>query len=85
MRNVFINYFCFAGESIGSLLGGYLFDTYGGVWSFRFFAYMSIFMCFINIAVNYFGLTKESITLSINAESTNMDLKMTNNDIDKKV
>ncbi|XP_060834215.1 major facilitator superfamily domain-containing protein 6-like protein B isoform X1 [Rhopalosiphum padi] len=81
----FIGLFDCIGESIGSLLGGYLFDTYGGVWSFRFFAVMSICMCFIVIVTNYFGLTKESITLKTNNESTNMDLKITNNDVDKKI
>uniref|UniRef100_A0A2H8TT59 Major facilitator superfamily domain-containing protein 6 n=1 Tax=Melanaphis sacchari TaxID=742174 RepID=A0A2H8TT59_9HEMI len=81
----FIGLFDCIGESIGSLLGGYLFDTYGGVWSFRFFAYTSIVMCFISIVTNYFGLVKEPITVKINAESTNMDMKITNNDIDKKI
>lgn len=84
-RNVF-NYFCFTGESIGSLLGGYLFDTYGGVWSFRFFSYMSVLMCFLSIVNNYFGLTRESaITSKDNAGSTNVDLKITNNITDKKI
>jgi len=83
-RNV-INYFCFTGESIGSLLGGYLFDTYGGVWSFRFFSYMSVVMCFLSIVTNYFGLTRESITSKDNAESTNTDLKITNKNTDKKM
>lgn len=83
-RNVF-NYFCLTGESIGSLLGGYLFDTYGGVWSFRFFSYMSVLMCFLSIVTNYFGSTIESITLKENAESTNTDLKITTNNNDKKM
>ncbi|XP_022179018.1 major facilitator superfamily domain-containing protein 6-like [Myzus persicae] len=81
----FIGFFDCIGESIGSLVGGYLFDTYGGVWSFRFFSYMSLLMCSITILTNYFGLTKESTTLKDNAESTNMDLKITNNNADKKI
>lgn len=82
-RNIF-NYFCFTGESIGSLLGGYLFDTYGGVWSFRFFSYMSVLMCFLSIVTNYFGLTMESPISSKNkAGSTNVDLKIINNITDK--
>lgn len=80
----FIGFFDCIGESIGSLLGGYLFDTYGGVWSFRFFSYMSICMCFITILTNYFGLTKGSTALKVDAESTNMDLKITSNNPDKK-
>lgn len=47
------------GESLASLLGGFLFQSYGGVWSFRFFAYSSAFMCFLNILSNRFGLTKD--------------------------
>ncbi|CAI6360560.1 unnamed protein product [Macrosiphum euphorbiae] len=47
------------GESLGSLLGGFLFGSYGGVWSFRFFAYSSALMCFLNILSNRFGLTKD--------------------------
>jgi len=50
--------FLLIGDSLGSLLGGYLFDSYGGVWSFRFFAYSSALLCFINILCNRFGLTK---------------------------
>ncbi|XP_015372475.1 PREDICTED: uncharacterized protein LOC107167802 [Diuraphis noxia] len=46
------------GETLGSLLGGYLFKLYGGVWSFRFFAYCSTSMCFLNILSNRFGFTK---------------------------
>ncbi|CAI6357550.1 unnamed protein product [Macrosiphum euphorbiae] len=80
----FIGFFDCIGESIGSLLGGYLFDTYGGVWSFRFFSYMSVLMCFLSVVTNYFGLTRESITSKDHAESTNMDLKITNNNTDKK-
>lgn len=53
--------FSFIGESLGSLLGGYLFGSYGGVWSFRFFAYSSAFMCFLNILSNRFGLTKDLV------------------------
>ncbi|XP_026804922.1 major facilitator superfamily domain-containing protein 6-like isoform X1 [Rhopalosiphum maidis] len=51
-------------ESLGSLLGSYLFDSYGGVWSFRFFAYSSAFMCFLNILSNRFGITKDLINLN---------------------
>lgn len=51
--------FSFIGESLASLLGGFLFQSYGGVWSFRFFAYSSAFMCFLNILSNRFGLTKD--------------------------
>ncbi|CAI6361319.1 unnamed protein product [Macrosiphum euphorbiae] len=47
------------GESLGSLLGGFLFGSYGGVWSFRFLAYGSALMCFLNILSNRFGLTKD--------------------------
>lgn len=72
------------GESIGSLLGGYLFDTYGGVWSFRFFSYISVFMCFLSIVTNCFGLTMEPNTFKENAELTNTDLNITNNNADKK-
>lgn len=43
---------------MGSLVGGYLFDTYGGVWTFRFFASCSAFICFANILTNFFGITK---------------------------
>jgi len=82
--NVF-NYFCLTGDSIGSLLGGYLFDTYGGVWSFRFFSYMAVFVCFLSIVTNYFGLIKKSINLKENAELTNTDLKITNNNTNKKM
>lgn len=49
----------FTGESLGSLVGGYLFDEYGGLWSFRFFAFTSALMCLLNIFSNIFGLTKE--------------------------
>jgi len=82
--NVF-NYFCLTGDSIASLLGGYLFDTYGGVWSFRFFSYIAVFACFLSIVTNCFGLTKESITSKENAELTNTDLKIANNNTDKKM
>ncbi|XP_060873291.1 major facilitator superfamily domain-containing protein 6-like protein B [Metopolophium dirhodum] len=47
------------GESLGSLLGGFLFGSYGGVWTFRFFAYSSALLCFLNILSNRFGLTKD--------------------------
>ncbi|XP_060873608.1 LOW QUALITY PROTEIN: major facilitator superfamily domain-containing protein 6-like protein A [Metopolophium dirhodum] len=81
----FMGFFDCIGDSIGSLLGGYLFDTHGGVWSFRFFSYMAVFVCFLSIVTNYFGLTKESFNLKENAESTNTDLKITNNNTDKKM
>ncbi|KAL4082826.1 hypothetical protein QTP88_029482 [Uroleucon formosanum] len=80
----FIGFFDCVGESIGSLLGGYLFDTYGGVWSFRFFSYISVFMCFLSIVTNCFGLTMEPNTFKENAELTNTDLNITNNNADKK-
>ncbi|XP_008183664.1 major facilitator superfamily domain-containing protein 6-like protein B isoform X2 [Acyrthosiphon pisum] len=81
----FMGFFDCIGDSIGSLLGGYLFDTYGGVWSFRFFSCMAVFACFLSIVTNCFGLIKESINLKENAESTNTDLKITNNNTDKKM
>lgn len=52
-------FYLFIGEALASLLGGQLFDSYGGVWSFRFFAYCSAFMCFLNILSNRIGLTKD--------------------------
>jgi len=60
----------FIGESLGSLLGGYLFYSYGGVWSFRFFAYSSALMCFLNILSNRFGLTKDLTNCNFVAVST---------------
>ncbi|CAI6371703.1 unnamed protein product [Macrosiphum euphorbiae] len=81
----FMGFFDCVGDSIASLVGGYLFDTYGGVWSFRFFSYIAVFACFLSIVTNCFGLTKESITLKENAESTNTDLKIANNNTDKKM
>ncbi|XP_025200118.1 uncharacterized protein LOC112598028 [Melanaphis sacchari] len=54
----FIGLFDYMGEFLGCLLGGYLFDSYGGMWSFRFFAFSSAFMCFLNILSNRFGLTR---------------------------
>ncbi|KAL4082822.1 hypothetical protein QTP88_029478 [Uroleucon formosanum] len=54
-----LGFFEWIGESLGSLIGGYLFDSYGGVWSFRFFAYSSAFVCFLTILSNRFGLSKE--------------------------
>lgn len=44
---------------MASLLGGYLFGSYGGVWSFRFFAYSSGVMCFVNILSNKLGWIKD--------------------------
>ncbi|XP_001946757.2 major facilitator superfamily domain-containing protein 6-like protein B [Acyrthosiphon pisum] len=58
------------GESLGSLLGGYLFYSYGGVWSFRFFACSSALMCFLNILSNRFGLTKDLKNCNFVAVST---------------
>lgn len=49
----------FTGESFGNLLGGYLFDVYGGLWLFRFFALTSALMCLLNIFSNILGLTKK--------------------------
>lgn len=56
------------GESLGSVLGGYLFDSYGGVWSFRFFAYLSATMCCVNILSNITGFTKNLKTLNTDVE-----------------
>lgn len=61
--------FIFTGESLGSVLGGYLFDSYGGVWSFRFFAYMSATMCCVNILSNIVGVTKNLKAFNTDVES----------------
>jgi len=47
------------GDSLGGLLGGYLFYSYGGVWSFRFFAFSSAFICLVNLFFNVIGLFKD--------------------------
>lgn len=68
-------YFTLTGDGLGSLLGGYLFDSYGGVWTFRFFACCSVFMCFVNIMCNYFGLMKDMK----NDNDTETSMKSVNN------
>lgn len=73
-------YLFVTGESIGSILGGYLFDSYGGVWSFRFFAYSSAFTCLLTIVTNYFGITKELKNSDNNIVSTKSKIHET--DID---
>ncbi|XP_022177887.1 major facilitator superfamily domain-containing protein 6-like protein B, partial [Myzus persicae] len=70
------------GESLGSLLGGYLFYSYGGVWSFRFFAYSSATICFLNILCNRIGLTKDLTKCKFVAVSVTENNK--NDDVDRK-
>lgn len=71
------------GESLGSLLGGYLFDAYGGLWSFRFFAYFTTLMCFLNILANIFGFTKRQkdsddfVAVPVETNSITNDTKTT--------
>ncbi|XP_016660309.1 major facilitator superfamily domain-containing protein 6-like protein B isoform X2 [Acyrthosiphon pisum] len=72
------------GESLGSLLGGFLFGSYGGVWSFRFFAYSSAFLCFLNILTNRFGLTKDLTNYGFAAVPTKEN-NQKNDDVDIKI
>lgn len=65
----------FSGESAGSILGGYIYDLYGGAWLFRLFAYCSALMCFLNILSNLFGLTKDVKNCNFVAVATKADNK----------
>ncbi|VVC36466.1 Major facilitator superfamily domain,Major facilitator superfamily associated domain [Cinara cedri] len=56
------------GESLGSLMGGFVFDSYGGVWAFRFFACCSALACCLNVVLNFFGLTRDTTTIVLNID-----------------
>ncbi|VVC36467.1 Major facilitator superfamily domain,Major facilitator superfamily associated domain [Cinara cedri] len=60
------------GQSLGSLLGGYVFGTHGGVWSFRFFSSGAALMCSLTIlTTRIFRLTenlKKSNYIAITGE-----------------
>uniref|UniRef100_A0A2S2R414 Major facilitator superfamily domain-containing protein 6 n=1 Tax=Sipha flava TaxID=143950 RepID=A0A2S2R414_9HEMI len=68
-----LGFFDLIGDSLGSLLGGYLFGSYGGLWSFRFFAYGSALMCCINILTNWLGLTQDLKTTNVDTALENVD------------
>jgi len=74
----FLGFFDCIGECVGSLLGGYLFDSYGGVWSFRFFAFGSAILCVVNTIIKIFGWSKDLEALNNDAAPTKTDVKETN-------
>lgn len=68
-------FFYFTGDSMGSILGGYFFDSYGGVWAFRFFACASALMCVLNLLSYHFGFIKELKNNNFSAVPTESNTK----------
>lgn len=53
----------FIGVSLGTLLGGYLYDIYGGAETFLIFAYGSAIMCAIHLLCRNFLKSNGNLNL----------------------
>ncbi|VVC36469.1 Major facilitator superfamily domain,Major facilitator superfamily associated domain [Cinara cedri] len=69
------------GDSLATLLGGYIFGWYGGVWSFRFFAFGAALMCFLTILTNnVYPMTEDIEKLNFISVTIDPQKTITNDD-----
>ncbi|XP_050443467.1 uncharacterized protein LOC126847359 [Adelges cooleyi] len=55
----FVGFVIVGGDSLGSFIGGFVYEAYGGAGMFKYCSYVSGFMCLLQVLCNIFGVSKE--------------------------
>lgn len=58
----------FSGVSLGGLLGGFLYDRYGGVQTFQLFSYGSLSTCILHLIYTKYASNKSNQQVHPNVE-----------------